>query len=81
MGCGASTPVKDEPPKKGKETSAASHANFRSKDSSQAGPSLYVGPDYKKLKHLGKSLLPYSPDTVLFQEFLVCPSNFFCSLL
>lgn len=55
MGCGASTPVKDDPPKKPekKGTSAASHANLRSKEGSQRGPSLYVGPDYKKLKHLG----------------------------
>lgn len=54
MGCGSSTPVKDAVQGMVKAgTTAASHANLRMKDSSQHGPNLDVGPDYKMMKHLG----------------------------
>lgn len=34
-------------------TSAKKHNEMRTQDSSQRGPTLYVGPHYKQLKHLG----------------------------
>lgn len=34
-------------------TSAKKHNEMRTKDSSQRGPTLDVGPNYKQLKHLG----------------------------
>ena len=51
MGCGSSTPVKENGKKA--TTTAAQHREQRMKDSSQRGPDLYVGPEYKKVKHLG----------------------------
>jgi hypothetical protein len=54
MGCGASTPVKDGA---NATTTAASHRDMRSKDSSQRGPDLFVAPEYKRVKHLGESHL------------------------
>lgn len=52
MGCGASTPVKEDT--KGKTTSAKKHQETRTQDSSQRGPTLNAGPHYKQMKHLGK---------------------------
>lgn len=52
MGCGSSTPVKEDT-KLGKGTTAASHANLRTKDGSGRGPELDVGPEYKISGHLG----------------------------
>ena len=49
MGCASSTPVKD-----GKTTSARQHNDSRTQDSSQKGPTLYVGPHFKQIKHLGR---------------------------
>lgn len=37
----------------GPTTSAKKHNEMRTQDSSQRGPTLYVGPHYKQLKHLG----------------------------
>ena len=51
MGCGASTPVKEDA--KGKPTSAKKHQESRTQDSSQRGPTLNAGPHYKQMKHLG----------------------------
>ena len=51
MGCGASTPVKEDT--KGKTTSAKKHQETRTQDSSQRGPTLNAGPHYKQIKHLG----------------------------
>lgn len=39
-------------------TSARQHNDSRTMDSSQRGPTLYVGPNYKQLKHLGTCLAP-----------------------
>ncbi|KAI8101424.1 hypothetical protein M9435_001530 [Picochlorum sp. BPE23] len=50
MGCGSSTPVRET----GSTTSAKKHNEMRTQDSSQRGPTLYVGPHYKQLKHLGR---------------------------
>lgn len=52
MGCGSSTPVKHE---LGSTTSAKKHYEMRTKDSSQHGPVLDVGPNYVQVKHLGES--------------------------
>ena len=60
MGCGASTPVKEET--KSKPTSAKKHQENRTQDSSQRGPTLNAGPHYKQMKHLGTYMVFRGPD-------------------
>eukprot|EP00887_Chlorella_sp_A99_P003726 scaffold7.g3726.t1 len=50
MGCGASTPVKED---KGKTTTASGHAKARTR-APEGKPALYIGPNYKAQKHLGR---------------------------
>ena len=64
MGCGASTPVKGN-------TSAASAAELRTKDTSQKGPTFDVGPNYKMGKHLGAGTTPHHRGAPYFSSPLL----------
>jgi len=53
MGCGASSHVKDDEAGRGTST-AATHRDMRSRQSVQPKEDLDIGPEYVKIKHLGR---------------------------
>jgi hypothetical protein len=53
MGCVQSTPTAGGKREASRTTSAHEHQKDRTKDSSQRGPTLFVGEHFTQVKHLG----------------------------